>query len=77
MQWVQWTINGMFSMGKLRVTLPVIQEPRRVLLDDLVEERVRNVDGVLNVHKDALRSHLDVLGSQVQLRPLFWHQFGL
>ena len=48
------------------MTLPVIQEPRWVLLDDLVEERVRDVDGVLHVHKYTLRRDFDVLGGQIQ-----------
>ena len=43
------------------MSLPVVQEPCWILLDDLVEERVRNVDGVLHVHEDTLRGHLDVL----------------
>ena len=53
-------------MRKLRVTLPVVQEPRWVLLDDLVEERVRDVDGVLHVHKYTFRRDFDVLGGQIQ-----------
>ena len=43
------------------IDVPVVQEARRVLLNDLVEEGVRDVDGVLHVDEDALRGHLDVL----------------